>query len=222
MCTGINEVKHRPKVHKDTGVSQSTHDKVASPPSPHCQHVLVNQSVISSSHVYRRCVADVTQGKWNVMHTQELQRLLDCFKRELYRNVPNLLPSQTETFASVILYVNFSLMEDNYVLSSCRKFTWVPFGAPSLRKIVPDTALGVWQTEHNLIILLCVRLLHCWNQSCICLNALMSFTFSIFSLTPVLLRFWDAFVQATCGCSSPPFIALFITFIILIYCVFMT
>lgn len=63
MHAGINEVKHRPKVHKDTGVSQSTHDKVASPPSPHCQHVLVNQSVISSSHLYGGTVADVTQRK---------------------------------------------------------------------------------------------------------------------------------------------------------------
>lgn len=52
-----------PEVHKDTGVSQSTHDKVASLPSPHCQHVLVNQSVISSSGLYRGSVADVTQRK---------------------------------------------------------------------------------------------------------------------------------------------------------------
>lgn len=63
MYARINEVKHRPEVHKDTGVSQSTHDKVASPPSPHCQHVLVNQSVISSSHLYGGTVADVTQRK---------------------------------------------------------------------------------------------------------------------------------------------------------------
>lgn len=79
MRAGINEVKHRPEVHKDTGVSQSTHDKVASPPSPHCQHVLGKQSVISRSHLYGGAAADVTQRKWNVKPTQEPQRLLHCF-----------------------------------------------------------------------------------------------------------------------------------------------